>query len=247
MLIEDSIYPQQTEVPITTKWIETDEDTMVKVPTVDSITGDKLTAFAPDTIGIPYFKGPDKRPFSMEICKQLFDLSRLFGQIQDLETVATSFQAFATREIKYRNPDEHSKDMKPNDVLRDTIDTCRIIATRGAGNDANKAKFSELQKGIIAFGTGFLMEGNFRIDNAIPAAARVAYLAAKILVNDLSPLEKYEGQDIKKLNILEADWKALNRLKRQPDKSSFYYWYRTVIILNKDTCMGTKKKQEPNL
>ena len=42
-------------------------ETLVTVPTIDAITGDKLTAFAPNTIGIPYFKGKDKQSFSMEI------------------------------------------------------------------------------------------------------------------------------------------------------------------------------------
>jgi hypothetical protein len=57
VLIEDSIYPEVIEKPVITKWIETDKETMVTMPSIDSITGDKLTAFAPNTIGIPYFKG----------------------------------------------------------------------------------------------------------------------------------------------------------------------------------------------
>ncbi len=102
VLTEDSIYPEQAEIPVNTKWIETELETMVTVPTIDAITGDKLTAFAPNTIGIPYFKGKDKQPFSMEICKQLFDLSKLFEHIADFEMVAKSFMAFAEQEINYR-------------------------------------------------------------------------------------------------------------------------------------------------
>ncbi len=75
------------------------------------------------------------------------------------------------------------------------------------------------------------MAGNFRIDDAVPASARIAYLAAKILVNDLSPIAYYEGHDIKDLTIEDPDWNILNRLKRQPDKLSFYYWYQTVQLL----------------
>jgi hypothetical protein len=99
VFIEDSIYPAQVELPVITKWIETEAETKVTVPTVDAITGDKLTAFAPNTIGIPYFKGKDRQPFSMEICKQLFDLSRLFEHLTDIEMVAKSFMAFAEQEI----------------------------------------------------------------------------------------------------------------------------------------------------
>jgi hypothetical protein len=120
-------------------------------------------------------------------------------------------------------------------VLQDTIDTCLILAKRGSGTPDKKSKFTELQKGIRIFGTGFLMLGNFRIDDAIPASARIAYLSAKILHKDLSPIEYYNGQDIKELNIENQDWNFLNRLKRQPDKSSFYYWYKTVqLFTNND-------------
>ncbi len=231
VLIEDIIYPELIERPVATKWIETDEVTMVTVPSVDSITGDKLTAFAPNTIGIPYFKGKDNQPFSMEICKQLFDLSKLFERIENMETVAESFKVFAEKEIVYRKNGKPDSALTPETVLQDTIDTCLIIAKRGGGSDNEKNKFVELQRGIKAFDFGFLMSGNFRIDDAIPAAAQIAHLAAKILVNNLSPIAHYKGQDIKEWNIEDPDWNFLNKLKRQPDKSSFYYWYLTVQLL----------------
>ena len=233
VLIEDSIYPEIIKRPIATKWIESDGETLVNMPSIDSITGEKLTAFAPNTIGIPYFKGKDQQPFSMEICKQLFDLSMLFEQIQDMETVASSFKVFAEQEIKYRQNVNPDLGLTHEMVLQDTIETCVILAKRERGNDDEKAKFKELQKGIFAFGTGFLMSGNFRIDDAVSAAARIANLATKILMNDLSPIEYYTGQDIKELNIGDQDWNFLNRLKRQPDKSSFFHWYQTVQLLTK--------------
>lgn len=239
VLIENSIYPELTELPIETKWIETEIETKVSIPSVDSITGDKLTAFAPNTIGIPYFKGKDKQPFAMEICKQLFDLSRLFEAIYDIKIVAESFQAFAKKEIGYKGNRDQVKNLTPEMVLQDTIDTCTIIAKRDQGTAEEKTKFKELQKGIQAFGSGFLMRGNFRIDDAIPATARIAYLAAKLLVNDLAPIEYYDGQDIEDLNIDDLNWNFLNRLKRLHDKSSFYYWYQTVRLL-------TNKEGEQN-
>ena len=234
ILIENPIYPAQVEMPVNTKWIETEEETMVTVPTIDSITGDKLTAFAPNTIGIPYFKGKDKQPFSMEICKQLFDLSKLFEKIEDIEMVAKSFGAFAEQEINFRKNGNKDSEITPVMVLKDTIATCLIIVKRGRGSDEEKQKFAELQRGIKAFDFGFLMSGNFRIDDAIPASARIAYLAAKILRNDLSPIDYYTGQIIKKWNIEDPNWNFLNKLKKQPDKSSFYYWYQTVQLITKD-------------
>lgn len=231
VLIEDSIYPELIERPVQTKWIETDGKTLVTLPSIDAITGDKLTAFAPNTIGIPYFKGRDNQPFSMEICKQLFDLSKLFEKIKNIGTVATSFQSFAKQEIEYRKSNKHTSNLTPEIVLQDTIDTCLLLAKRGKGNNDEKLKFNELQKGIRAFGTGYLMTGNFRIDDAISASARIAYLAAKILHKDLSPIVYFNDQNTNDLNIAEPEWNYLNRLKRQPDKSGFYYWYQTVQLL----------------
>jgi hypothetical protein len=86
------------------------------------------------------------------------------------------------------------------------------------------------QSGIRGFGTGYLMTGRFRVDDAIVAAARVAHLATKIMIRDFTPIQPYEGQDIHALSIENPDWNFLNRLKRQPDKSTFFYWYHTVQL-----------------
>jgi len=67
----------------------------------------------------------------MEICKQLFDLSKLFERIVNIETVAQSFEAFAIQEIGYRKTDK--SDLTPDKVLHDTIDTCLILAKKGGG------------------------------------------------------------------------------------------------------------------
>jgi predicted nucleotidyltransferase component of viral defense system len=228
VLIEDSIYPELVDCPIQTKWIHSDEPTLVKVPSIDSITGDKLTAFAPNTIGIPYFKG--KHSSAMEICKQLFDLSKLFERISNMDVVATSFNAYAEQEIGYRSESR----LTPDGALQDTIDTCLTITRRGVRVDAKeKANFERLLEGIKSFGSGYLMKGKFRLDDAIVAAARVAHLAAKLKVQDHSPIEVHDKQSIDTLSIEDQKWNFLNRLKKQPDKSSFYYWYNTVKLLSK--------------
>ena len=73
----------------------------VVVPSVEDILGDKLTAFAPETTGIPYYKN-DKLT-TLEIVKQLYDVGRLFDKMQDINTVSKSFKAIAHVELGYRN------------------------------------------------------------------------------------------------------------------------------------------------
>lgn len=148
-----------------------------------------------------------------------------------MEVVATSFRKFAESEIKYRKNEDPKSELSPEKVLNDIIETGLILSKRGKGSDEEQKKFRKLQNGIKAFGTGFLMTGKFRIDEAIPAAAKVSYLAAKILSADYSGIEYYDGKGIDDLLIEDKTWNVLNRLKRLPDKSAFYYWHQTVELL----------------
>ena len=233
ILFDSPYYPELIESNIDTPWLLVDGTlTTITTPSVNSICGDKLTAFAPETIGIPYYK--QGQPFAMEICKQLFDLGKLFENITDMATVKKSFSAFAKAELSYRSSDKDFSNRKLTeaDVLWDSINTCVIIAKRERNPTAEtKKKFADLNLGIRSFGSAFLMTGNFRIEEALAASARVAYLNALLLQPKVTEIEYYDGQDLSKLAIEKADWAFLNKLKRQPDKTIFYYWYKAVELL----------------
>jgi predicted nucleotidyltransferase component of viral defense system len=233
ILFDNPHYPELIDSTIDTQWLSVEGTlTTITIPSVNSICGDKLTAFAPETIGIPYYK--QDQPFAMEICKQLFDLGKLFEKITDMETVKKSFFAFAKAELSYRSSDKNfsSRKLKETDVLWDSINTCAIIAKRERNPTAEtKNKFADLNSGIRSFGSAFLMTGNFRIEEALAASSRVAYLNALLLQPKVTGVEYYDGQDVSGLIIENVDWVFLNKLKRQPDKSIFYYWYKAVELL----------------
>ena len=233
ILFDSPHYPELIESPIETPWLSIDGTaTTITTPSVNAICGDKLTAFAPDTIGIPFYKGDQL--FAMEICKQLFDLGKLFENITDVAMVKKSFSAFAKAELSYRSTDKDFSKRKLNekDVLWDSINTCAIMARRERNPTAEKKKkFADLSSGIRSFGSAFLMTGHFRIEEALAASAKVAYLNAIILQKEDVEIEYYENQDTKELVIKNPDWAFLNRLKRQPDKSIFYYWNKAVELL----------------
>ena len=208
-------------MPVQAKWIESDETISVTVPDIDSITGDKLTAFAPNTTGIKY--GSDK---ALEIIKQLFDVGHLFDRVDSIEVLAKSFEAFVNEEAGYRG-----LPIGTTEVLSDIIETAKTIARRDKNiEEPFKSNFSELKKGIQQFGP-FLVSGSFHLDEAITSSAKAAYLAAKLSVKDYSTLNRLEGADVSGLNIEDPDWNFLNKLKKLPDKSAFYYWYQTVALL----------------
>jgi hypothetical protein len=216
ILFEESHYPKIQELPIKAKWIEADQELSVTVPTVESIIGDKLTAFAPSTTGILFGSGKE-----LEIIKQLYDLGNLFEKINDIEAVNESFQIFAKQEIEYRE-----LDISPNDILDDILETAKLISLREKNkSEPGKNHFKEIQIGIRSF-TNFLISGSFRIDDAIKASAKTAYVAMKLKNKDFSPIEKYTNQDVSKFNITQTKWNYLNKLKKLPDKSGFFYWHK---------------------
>lgn len=100
------------------EFIECEKEILVKVPTIDAILSDKLTAFAPNTIGIPY-----KKDKSMEIIKQLFDLGRLFTFAKDIRKITEVYKKIALIEAGYRNLGNSI-----DKFLEDTIETSFLIS-----------------------------------------------------------------------------------------------------------------------
>lgn len=221
ILFEDYHYPEVRDRPVKSHWIETETIVLVKLPTIESITGDKLTAFAPNTTGIQYGRGKE-----LEIIKQLFDLNALFDGIEKVEVVAAGYITFVVKELAYRG-----LLLGSNEVLWDTIHTCRIISFReGNKKEPDRTNYQELQLGIRSF-SSHLMDGQFGLDQAITAAAKVAYLCACLLTGDYGSLPRYIGQDIQSLMIINQEWNILNKLKRLPDQSAFFYWYECLKML----------------
>lgn len=81
------------------------EDLTVCLPDKNCILGDKLTAFAPHTTGIPF--GVDKE---LEIIKQLFDCWTLLQEMDDYKTVAEVYNKVSHIELGYRGLEKHPSD-----------------------------------------------------------------------------------------------------------------------------------------
>lgn len=92
---------------------------MVTVPSAEDILGDKLTAFAPNTTGIPYYK--NGRSCSMEIAKQLYDVGRLFENVSGLQITAKAFRKIAVVELSYRSWERISDRSSTTSVRRHSV------------------------------------------------------------------------------------------------------------------------------
>lgn len=102
VLFEETHYAKTTCLPIQSPLLITDEPAvMVSLPSYENLLGDKLTAFAPHTTGIPYFKG--SRNCSMEIIKQLFDVASLFDITEDLTITQDTFRKLSPATLHLLN------------------------------------------------------------------------------------------------------------------------------------------------
>ncbi len=207
-------YPKLIELPVKHAWLQTSGDILtINIPAIESIAGDKLTAFAPTTTGILYEKN---RP--VEIIKQLYDIAFLFDLSTDFELVRASYIRNAEEELKYRKLSLNWKD-----TLQDTFQACLTITQRDLKNE----HFQHLQKGISNI-VNFILE-RFRLEEAIICSAKTAYLS-RLLPSDTISVKRYTTPDeIAVFNINHPDHSKLNRLKKTMPEA-FFYWYQALSL-----------------
>lgn len=226
VLNEDCHYEQVVELPIDGPFLKIEgTPSIVKVPSVGDILGDKLTAYAPNTTGIPYFKKTQdgkERDCSMEIIKQLYDIARLFDKVDNLEVTSKSFGRIAEVELSYRGLGNN-----PSLIFEDVRQTSLCLATRGS---EGKGDFAMLQRGISRI-KSFMFRGGYLIENAIIDSARAAYIAT-LLEKGQTEIERYDGDpmSIASLDIKPSLTNKLNKLKRQSPEA-YYYWAKTSQLL----------------
>lgn len=179
---------------------------LVTMPSADCIMGDKLTAFAPHTIGIPY--GIQKE---LEIVKQMYDIASLFDIFEDSEDVYKSYMATATSEIAYRGGQ-----YTITDALTDSIEASICVAGRGQiGND-----YDLLLSGIRKL-HNHIYADIFNADLAVLHAGKVMYAAACILKHE----EMHRIEDLsayRDMHIQHEKYRKLEKL-RNLNVSAFAY------------------------
>lgn len=209
-------YPKLVTKPVASPLIEVeDAPNQVRLPDINGILGDKLTAFAPHTIGISVEVGKE-----LEIIKQLFDIDKLFDAEDDLEVVREAFNSVAQLEIGFRG-----KKLSSEDVLADSFHASRVIALRGK---LDPPLFEQLQAGINQIGS-YVVE-RFKIDEAITSSAKVAYLT-QLLQTDSDIIERFDRSiDLNEWIIADSEYNKLNKIKKTSPEG-FFYWIKAIELL----------------
>lgn len=209
---------------INTSFAVAEREVRVPVPGVNGLLGDKLTAFAPQTIGILY-----NNERSADIVKQLFDVAALFDAATDLTAVAVAYETAHANQCRYRQP------FTLGQTLDDTIQACLELAQhdrKGAPKDGTHGLF--FQDGISRL-QGYLINAPFRRDEARIGAGMTACLAAWIKRRPGGvPLEslRFSGATIPGLanKVIGPPWAHLHGL-RGANPAAFFYWLRAQELL----------------
>lgn len=209
----------------------TGEPLTVNLPSKDDLLGDKLTAFAPNTTGIPYIKTvigrgglPEERHCSMEIIKQLFDVASLFDRIDDLSIARSTFEKIAPIELDYRRMD--SGDLTP--ILDDIYKTSELICT-GIYNNDQSFEYQELVRGINQIRSLIISE-KYNHYSAIVNASKAAYLSV-LLKNGINEIRHYDPAiDLRPVKLNAPINPAINKIKTfRPE--AFFYWMQIEKLL----------------
>lgn len=200
---------------------ELTKSAQIQMPSVEDLLGDKLTAFAPNTTGVPYIR--NENSMSMEIIKQLYDIGNLFDAVEDLKVVKTTFGKIIKTEIAYRN----LKEVSPAEVLEDTYQTSLCISLRGTGG---KGDFEALLKGIESV-RGFIFSEAYYLEKAITHAAKAAYVS-QLIASNATTIEKFtDPKQIAKATIEAPHNTRLQKLKKS-DPEAFFYWWKATRLIN---------------
>lgn len=221
VLFEENPYNVLVDLPVANAFIDSETpDVMVKVPDYNNLLTDKMTAFAPRTIGVPYTKGNNS--CGMEIIKQLYDIGHLFDKADDMPAINSTYRRIAEKELVY-----HNISCSVDDVLSDTMDNALSICFRCSHKGTD---FETLLLGIKQV-TNHIFSESFHIEKAILFAAKTYYLAASLMTQS-QKIEKYTPSHsavMAQWTISEYEYTKLNKLKKT-NPEAFFYLYKGLLM-----------------
>lgn len=209
---ESNKYPKVIEKRIQNKKLKVESNLIVKLPSIESILGDKLTVLAPKTTGISY-----KSNKELELMKQLYDVDKLFNEAENMIEIRESFINIANREINYRK----LKEIMYEDVLDDIEDFAKEIIFM-----QDKAKLEKITIGMRKI-ANFRLEKKFLIDKEVLlAASKLKYLVYLIKNND-STIEKYGNVDIQNVEV-PKEYKKRLKVIQKTNEEAYYYIMKSM-------------------
>ena len=212
---------------ISIPFIKQTGDTFVKTPCAEALLADKLTAFAPHTIGVPFRRSNAlSETQEHQVFKQLFDIGQFPLEQLNLDVVRNNYFSIANAEASFKGGK-----FLPEDALLDTIGIAFDIACL----DLPRKNFSEepfLRAGIAKLQRNLIRGEKFDFKKAKHISARTACLAAAFLTDHKFPFYEQTPETVEKLrtNRFFDVIAILDKLKRT-NIETYWYWYNIRQML----------------
>jgi len=221
VLFEENHYKRIVTKQISNELLLTEgENLTVSLPSADCILGDKLTAFAPYTTGIPLHKNKD-----LEVIKQFFDVSNLIDVMENFNDVRDTYFAVSAAELQYRASDATS-----NQALEDTIQAAVCIGSRGKTAPLDFPSYVRGTRDIV----NHIYDPGFSMETASTLAPKVIYLAACLITNQ--PFTSVEDAELLRSEALtQEDLKTMKTMKKLRTNSYAY-------LVKSDRLLGEYRK-----
>jgi predicted nucleotidyltransferase component of viral defense system len=217
VVTEQNVLSHIIELPVNAAFLESSDPISVKTPRLESLLADKLTAFAPNTIGVPL-----TQQFSQQVMKQLFDIAQLYDHAQELNIIAEDNRNAYQAEAGYCGF-TGSYTAYLDDVIAAAFQICSLDL-KGAPKDREET--NQLYRRGISQLSNHLIATTFSLPEAKIAAAKAARLAILLQAPDLpASLPFFKPSAIEELREkqIPAPFTCLNRLKRFAPEV-FFYW-----------------------
>lgn len=217
-------YEKTIEIEIVSQILATEgENLTVTVPDIDCILADKLTAFAPMTIGIPLSAEPGKRPKRVEVLKQIFDIGNLFDLCSNIDDIYKTYVTIASHEI-----DKLKLNISFEEVLDDTLRFALIIGHAGM---VEKEQYETLSKGFKDFNK-FVADMSFDTSKAVLAASKITYITMLLKQNNLSLSIEHYNDDLNMMDweIKNSTYKRFNDYKFS-NPQAYFYWHKAISMM----------------
>ena len=209
---ESNKYFRVIEKKIQNKKLNVESKLSVKVPSIESILGDKLTVLAPKTTGISYDSNKE-----LELMKQLYDVDKLFNEAENINEIRESFINIANREINYRKLSE----IQYEDVLDDIEEfTKEIIFMQ------DKSKLEKISIGMRKI-ANFRLEKKFLIDKEVLIAASKLKYLVYLIKSNASSIEKYRSGNIHNVEI-PKEYKKRLKVIQKINEEAYYYIMKSM-------------------
>jgi hypothetical protein len=217
VVFTESPYPRMIKKPLKGHpLVLQDTDTVVTIPTVEGLFGDKLTVISPKTIGLNLTTGRD-----MEFLKQIIDLGALFSMISSVDEVRAAFENTIGQENGFRGS-SFTRDQVVSDIFDVALKYSQWMVK---GGDGSFEEIACINRGLERLGNHLVAGADQRAVKEI--FGKIAHILR--LLQDKKTAEIVKDIDALPLEDVrfEEKYQILERL-RKPNRQAYGYWALAV-------------------